>query len=791
MRLDFIFAPGVRFTKTYRPGTDGPVCAASYPLRRAVTSRPIEVHTLAEFHDAVVAQATAGSFLLKGLLDRPLVNESRKERVSNSTPTQWLCLDFDKLPGFTIEQALSALGIGHVSHIIQWSASTHAYGLAKGLSAHVFFLLAKPTSPKELVKWIEWQNLERFGAQISLHDAREALKFPLDPRTALNSQPIYIARPVLEGVPNLLDREPFELVLTGEELLTIDTRNIHRTKVDARIQQRIKELCEAAGRPAPKTSRKGNVLIATGVGPLAYEIVADEGEYLRLNLAGGDSAAYFIAKDHPEHIHNFKGEAKLRTEEVCPELYHELAPKRSTAAANTRYHIVNDRVSAKRYKVVEPKGAPVQLYPVGDQKHIKDFCALAGIPVPDPVPDFDIFCDPRQEPGLGSSHRIINTYWPTAPMASYDRSPSSIAVPPTIQKVLDNAVGSPETQEAFLNWLACIARGHKMPTMWILNGIEGTGKGVIVNDILAPILGMTMHSGTIRMLRDRFNDYLEGKLLVVLQELQLADDRDAQELNAVLKHYTGDRRIEIEAKFKGKRMIDFLASFLATTNQPSQAVLLSESNRRYCFSDCAERKLAEVMTPAEFEQIPNELIDFTTYLMNRTIDLDSARDVHMSETQTRMMEDARDSNDEVIHAIKNGDLEALWNDVFMRAEAMLPVHVELADARYRALVSKLVLQVCADQGKAMIRMPTSDLAVLFGQLAATAGAKSTFGKMLAHRGLRTKKFRDGRGTYRGLEVTWRATPAFLEGVHAEALRHAKLSRPTVVTEEPDVSAEAA
>ena len=64
--------------------------------------------------------------------------------------TRWVCLDFDRLPmGVTIEQAMNYLGLGHISHITQYSAS-HGIELTRGETGHVFLLLTDEQHPAAL-----------------------------------------------------------------------------------------------------------------------------------------------------------------------------------------------------------------------------------------------------------------------------------------------------------------------------------------------------------------------------------------------------------------------------------------------------------------------------------------------------------------------------------------------------------------------------------------------------------------------------------------------------------------
>lgn len=81
-----------------------------------------------------------------------------------------------------------------------------------------------------------------------------------------------------------------------------------------------------------------------------------------------------------------------------------------------------------------------------------------------------------------------------------------------------------ETFEHWLNWLAVIFQHRCKPkTAWILHGTEGTGKGLIVNNILAVLLGRNyVQSKRASELEDKFNGWLEQALIAFIDEIKVS-----------------------------------------------------------------------------------------------------------------------------------------------------------------------------------------------------------------------------------------------------------------------------
>ena len=92
-----------------------------YPHLKFLTSCTEEINSPLAFHQTVKKHSKKGYALLVGNLIRPIVQASRAGLTDKTKLTRWLCLDFDNLPGYSVNTALLELekvwpGISKTSH---------------------------------------------------------------------------------------------------------------------------------------------------------------------------------------------------------------------------------------------------------------------------------------------------------------------------------------------------------------------------------------------------------------------------------------------------------------------------------------------------------------------------------------------------------------------------------------------------------------------------------------------------------------------------------------------------
>ncbi len=138
-----------------------------------------------------------------------------------------------------------------------------------------------------------------------------------------------------------------------------------------------------------------------------------------------------------------------------------------------------------------------------------------------------------------------------------------------------------------LNWSATIVQnpGKKLQWAVVLQGTEGNGKTLFLH-FLAHAVGMNVtHFPNPEELNEKFNTYLEGNLLIGVEEIHMEGRRDMLDR---LKKYITNARIEVRAMRENKRMTDNLTNWLFLTNY-QDAVVKSRNDRRYAIFFTAQQ----------------------------------------------------------------------------------------------------------------------------------------------------------------------------------------------------------
>ena len=160
--------------------------------------------------------------------------------------------------------------------------------------------------------------------------------------------------------------------------------------------------------------------------------------------------------------------------------------------------------------------------------------------------------------------------------------------------LLKNLLVKEEYLEYFINWLSSIINERaKTRTSIILKGVEGTGKGLLWDELIAPIFSekyITVVEN--ESLRSQFNGDLENKLFVLFNEIK-GDFRESATLYEKLKIYISDPKISINNKYGGAGLADnnFNCIFYSNNDLPVQ---ISPTDRRYTVFNTSSTPILEI-----------------------------------------------------------------------------------------------------------------------------------------------------------------------------------------------------
>lgn len=671
-------------TKTFLMNS-GVLTATPYPHVTRVSSFHEEAATLSDFHALLVKHAALGHCLFNGQLEAPLQDESRAGKT-RKLPKEFVVFDFDKVEAKDAADVIARYlppCCQNVSYIAQLSASMFRPDV-KLWSGHIFMLLRTPIDEARLKAWVESINFSvpALEGQIKLSDSLQALHWPLDRTATYNSKLIYIAPPKCHGfTPNV--PEPIQLVKRKMPVLDIPVF----TPVDnITIRQKINELRKRIGEPEIdyKTVPFDGEEVMVNSGICEVHGIKTSGEhYIRFNLNGGDSYAYFIDLRNPGIIRNFKGEPFLKTEEAAPDLYKSLRKVAPTAVSKApleagtevlAFYATNQN-SAIKVGSFSPASRELVLHG-STEKAAAAWLAEYGLVQKGYLPHMNLVFNPMSDVQYVAGTTEINTFRATDYMVQdpSTTTPSTLdEIPPVINKTIRSMMGdpSPEVLGHFINWLAYIFQTReKTGTAWVFNGVEGTGKGRFTENVLIPLFGQEQVAQTnFSHVNGEFNGFLEHSMFVVFQDADIKAAENSANLMQKLRTWITDSPLPIRKMRADTLFLDNYSNFILCTNERTP-IILTSTDRRFTVCNRQEKKI--LYNPNELKILfdGDELEDFADMLLrwpvdriaaHRIIDTEFRRDVHEATTSINQL---------VAEAVIEGNLEFFLERMPSESEAM-------------------------------------------------------------------------------------------------------------------------
>jgi hypothetical protein len=426
-----------------------------YPHVKAVTSHKyklsVDADGLQTFENLIREHGAKGHCLLKGNLKRDLVDESRAGQTNRTELTNLLVLDIDgiRLPKstnsgdklsstdvtFLANQIVAELPIElrDVSYVAQASASLGLKG--DKISMHIFMLLSVAMPAKSVKLWLQDCNFESdvFNEQMELSVNGQSLKYPLDTSVADNSKIIFIAPPSFESTRlDPFDSDDDRIVKVDRGQPTLDLASLMSDISPQRCHEKAQKHKDTLRDAAGFSKRQTKIRVATidnqteevlsNPDKMAIAIVDETSfPYIRCNINGGDSGAYYFNMSKPTYMYNFKDEPLFeiekadkdfyvsifeRYEERLEEVGHAVKPvvlrDYSTDTFFNGVYDPNTKQFAKEYP----------LTPVA-KNNIEDFFMNHGKVPPDFIPDGRVIFDPTSNEEAINFNQVpyyVNTY---------------------------------------------------------------------------------------------------------------------------------------------------------------------------------------------------------------------------------------------------------------------------------------------------------------------------------------------------------------------------------------------
>ena len=677
MQVTFLEASnGQRLSKHHSP-TKG---FTPYPHVKNVTSHEenilLDATGISMLEQLIRRHADQGHCLLKGDLKRQLDNESRAGKTNRVAYNNLLVLDIDgvTLPGHTnpktyTDTDVSVLAkaimrelppeVQDCSFIAQASASLGLKG--DKVSLHIFILLSHAMPAKAMKLWLQSCNFESklFSSQLELSSNGHSLKYPLDVSVADNSKLIFIAPPTFEdGTYDPFSSSSERVVRVSGITETLDLGKLMGDISPEVVHQKSNEhknrLRVLRGFNAKKerltiaTVDNKSEEILTNPDRMSIQITDDTNPpYIRCNVNGGDSNAYYFKLEDPTYMFNFKGEPIWSIEKADPEFYGSLFDhyqKEMAKEGRATFPVVlRDYDTDTHYNgLFDPNlnqfTEDFPLVPCASSS-IEGFMRSHGRSKPDFVPDGKVVFDPASKTdsvNLTNVPYYINMFRQT-------------------EYMLDRLY-----HEHFTNWLAYIFQTkQKAMTAWVLQGVPGTGKGIFYTKVLRPLFGNEhVPMRALQNIEEQFNLYMRQALFLVVDEFHMASaNAGTVKIADKLKNAITENTMTIRAMRSNQIEMPNYTNFIFLTNR-MDAVKIEEGDRRYNIAPRQEQKLENVYPEVinGIDDIRSELPMFAALLRNYNVNKQLVHTPISNNAKAQMAQVTMSVMEEFFAAVRHGNL---------------------------------------------------------------------------------------------------------------------------------------
>ena len=779
----FFLAADKPIVKRYEitPNT-GELVKHPYPFVYEVTSYQETCNNLHDLFQHIQKYAKQGNCMVKGKLGRQLVTESRKGTTNPEELTEWICLDLDGIEGYqSVDHFLSDIGCAETDYILQWSSSMGIENKA-GFRCHIFMQLDKPVRPQQLKNWLQDLNLSRptLSGQLQLTKTGNSLRWPLDITTCQNDKLLYIAPPDLgKGITDPFPEKgsrgkPASPRITFEQRtlkrLSLPTNLILQEALRDRTHAKVSELRVAAGLPKMKAVKykfDGTIEYMANPGQATITDMKEERGFVYFNLNGGDSWAYYHPSDSPEFIYNFKGEPTYRTQDLLPQYWAKLTQQAASGAPDAKgniYLAFREFTSGVYWNgIYDTVNDALELYPAKSETQLRHFMKNNKMPLGESIPDWKRVFEPNNPNVIDRQAQTVNIYNPSDFFK--DLSPPFVASPPpVINKIIDHVLGNDmATLDHFYNWLSTIVQFKtRAGTAWVMQGTQGTGKGLLMHNILTPLFGYeNVAAKRMEELESQFTEFMENKFIVFIDEIESGKSLYHAKVTAKLKNLIVEPMISIRNMYRPAYLAPNFASMIFASNKPS-SVEVAPDDRRFNVGVYQENKLQ--ITGPEIDQIDQELGEFYAYLMHYPADPDRARTPLISQSRSTLIDISRTAIDTISDALLKGDLQTLW-DHLPSQKALTPGNalIQTKAQGYRDLIVDVVNNIGNHD-----KLTRDELYTIFEYTVGnmpTSPNKLT--STLKHHRLHLKPVWKYNRSVRGIEVNWKVDPAWLAQAQQE------------------------
>lgn len=575
------------------------------------------------------------------------------------------------------------------------------------VSMHIEFILSNAVSPEIQTKWLQIMNYYtlEFSKYLELSSNGLTLKYPLDVSVSSNAKLIFIAHPFFENPDaNPIGKDDRILRVEKQHLL-LDAKILDVTQRPDVIKQKRTDFINALRKMSglPKKVAKTSSISLGGTreeflknpDSMEFDIVDDSTDFVHLNVNNGDSNAYWFMKSDPSLVRNFKEEPVFRLEDANPVFYEEVLRKYAefiNAKKGGRQFIrrVQEKGGAFVCVEIDEKNTISEVMESKDKQAATDWGMQYGIVLPENVSYASMQYNPQiVEPYTVEVREnlppkeIINTFVLPETLRVAEKK-SSLEVDkelihttmkqicPATLRVISHVLADKEQDVIhFLNWLFVAATTRKKTgTTWLMQGVQGTGKGIMWEHIIQPLFGKTNTKKiTIDELEDKFNANMRQTTMILVDEFRHSDAAGSKKLENRLKIMATEEEYSMRAMHTEYKQQDNFFNMIFFSND-RDAMRIQEGDRRINVGSRQENRLEMTLGGGDFmagskaismviEKIIAEREIFTNLVVSAMVCANTAKNARQNQAKQTMREASSTRMEDFARVISTGSLNGI------------------------------------------------------------------------------------------------------------------------------------
>ena len=160
-----------------------------------------------------------------------------------------------------------------------------------------------------------------------------------------------------------------------------------------------------------------------------------------------------------------------------------------------------------------------------------------------------------------------------------------------------------------IKWIANIIQnpGIKNEVALVINGNSGTGKTTFTDILCNLLYGYSKTIQGVKRLTGEYNSVIENKMLIVANELDIADSNFEREMNALKAIITDDQK-DCRKIYEDFYTCENVCNFIFCSNY-DDPITINNDDRRYCIIKTSDKFKGDFEFFKQLKELPNDFYD--------------------------------------------------------------------------------------------------------------------------------------------------------------------------------------